>query len=204
VDNADDDFPEPLPSATRERRCLAPITPMAGIDAEGIPMDRKTTLATIVAVTATLLTGGLAAGATMGALNSVDTGGVGKAQLVEDATPAVAARVGTAVGDPQGSTGATPAGAPTAPERVAAPTTAAASSGVVMPAAAGHARSAPEVADHGTPTMTEPAPDPAPPTVTVPPPVTNPPPASCSGSDDGMTEAQKQAREAACQGGGDD
>ncbi|MGZ4795082.1 MAG: hypothetical protein ACXV8T_04235 [Acidimicrobiia bacterium] len=57
--------------------------------------------------------------------------------------------------------------------------------------------SAPRHGDDPPPTTSQTT-APAPPTTTT---TTRPP--SCYGSDDGMTEAQKQAREAACQGGDD-
>ncbi len=181
-------------------------------------MNRRARAASIAAVTATLLTGGVAVAATTGALTSADRTTAGTVQLVDEsrgvsvppgaaATPAAAEPSGIAAGG--APTAASPAPAGEA-QLVAAPAAS------VTPAGSdGSGGSPPAPAKSGSndgggkepPPTTQPTPPPTPPS-TPPTTASQPPPTSggwnCSGSDDGLTEAQKRAREAACHGGGDD
>ncbi len=177
-------------------------------------MDRKTKLATVTALVATLVTGGVAA-ATLGVLAAADDAGAGQVELVQNETTAPSSAVpgsgtgavipGTAaVGAGAFRTGAIEAGA-AGPEAAAPDSVAAAVAEVVV-----HGASPPTA----TPTHTSPASGGNQPTKPTSPPTTmttvrtpsttQPAPIECHGSDDGMTEAQKQAREAACHGGDDD
>ena len=50
-------------------------------------MDRRTKLASVIAVTAVLLTGGMAAAATTRALSTAAATGAGHVQLIQDGAP---------------------------------------------------------------------------------------------------------------------
>ncbi len=188
-------------------------------------MDRRTKLASVAAVTATLLTGGVAAAATTGALTSTSGNVAGSVQLIEDAEGAPAAASGVAgsvspssdggshqpgVGATGKATGVGPlaSAAATGPDAAPADSFGAAANVTVgasdpRPASGSGDRSGTDE-PHAPPTTKPPsAPAPAPaPTPTPPPTVSTSPPTTggwnCSGSDDGLTEAQKKAREAAC------
>ena len=147
-------------------------------------MERRKVLATAGAFALTAATATLAVGATLGLFGIVTSDAkVGKLSPIEAARPAPAESRTIYVDDPI----PVPASALPAP----APAPAAA------PAPAYHSdnRSAgPQAAAPQSQPPSQPRAAAAP----------TPKPSGCTGSDDGMTEAQKQAREKACQGGGDD
>ena len=71
------------------------------------------------------------------------------------------------------------------------------------PANSGPAPSTPQQPSSGPRPVTKPPTSPPPSTPPTTAPSASPPPYNCAGSDDGMTEAYKHAREQYCQGGGD-
>jgi hypothetical protein len=178
---------------------------MAGTEVQEDPMDHRAKLASVAAVGATLCTGLLAAGATTGVVNAADPApGPGVPLVVTPAdarveSPAAGGTAGPEAGTAPAAAGRGVAGVAGVPSRAASPVAVAAVAGAPGPEAADSpASDEPDQPDE---------PPSTPPPSTPPTTVSNPPPTSppeCSGSDDGMTEAQKQAREAACHGGGDD
>ena len=174
-------------------------------------MDRRAKMASVAAVTATLLTGGVAAAATTGALRSVNDGTAGSVRLVEHRGPTATPASGGAlpgVGPDQfrtaaNGTASSPARSAAAVAQVAAPSAApgaVSNVGTVAAPAPAPTSGGSDKSDDGEPHG---PPATQPPSVPTPPPtVSEPSPApggwDCSGSDDGLTEAQKQAREAAC------
>jgi hypothetical protein len=170
-------------------------------------MQHRTKLATAVAVALTLMSGIAAFGATTGLLIGEPERSAGKERLVEQATPASGRDTPTDLPGGSQPNGATQTASGSGPVGVAAIPAAhpagSAPISAVSPATTlrSGAPAAPAPADVDTES------DPPPPTTTPTTPAVNPgPPAvDCHGSDDGMSEAQKQARERACQGanGGD-
>lgn len=162
-------------------------------------MHRKAALATAGALTATLFSGVVAVGATTGLLSAVERGGPGHERLVDQASAAPSRpgkRIVMIVDDPAPAASSSSA-TPSSGRRAAAPP---------APAPAPVARSArPASREESEAPKPAKAPPPLPATNPPPPTTTTPGPYNCRGSDDGMTEAQKKAREAYCQGsGGDD
>jgi hypothetical protein len=169
-------------------------------------MDRKTKLASISAVVATLLTGGVATATTMNTLTAANASGAGQVKLIDEALPAPAPgapTIGSGVVSQPASAGVAQPGRAAATGPVAASTTG--SVGSVAPVApVAQSDSASDV-DEPSPPSSAPRPEPTtPPPTSAVPPTTAPSGPNCFGSDDGMTEAQKQAREAACHGSDDD
>ncbi len=169
-------------------------------------MRHGTKLATALAVTLTVFSGIAAVGATMGVLTSTPDPSTGKVRLVDRATPE--RREDTLTGVPSGeqpsgrtqkagrsdpggvATGRNPVAADSAPTPAPVPTGTVSSAGSVSPPAADHET---EASPPPTTAPTAPVVDPGPPAL------------DCHSSDDGMSEAEKQARERACAGGhGDD
>ncbi len=167
-------------------------------------MRHRTKLATTVALALTISSGIAAVGATTGLLAVGPESSPGTARVIDkkDAGGREAPPVGTPAGtDPGAAAGlgnrAVPgasAGEPAANASVSAPI----SAPMRATAVTGVASTAPGEDD------AEPAPLPTTTTPTTPV-VTPPVPAlDCHGSDDGMSEAEKQARERACEGAHDD
>lgn len=173
-------------------------------------MLSRSALAASITVTATLFSGLAALAAT------TDTGGLaGQTAGASTVTvPAVISGAGTPTGDP-GTPGGPNAGPIETPGfgTTAAPDSAAArwAAAVVTaadPIPAGTSPTPKSAPPTTTPPAKTPKPPPSPttaPTTTPPsttPPTTNPPPSNCTGSDDGLSEATKQAREAYCENRG--
>ncbi|MGZ6976491.1 MAG: hypothetical protein ACXVJW_00155 [Acidimicrobiia bacterium] len=158
-------------------------------------MDRRTRLASIAAISATFLTGGLCAAATTGALTAANASNAGHVPLVADVQPASSVENPASGEDTAGSAGAA-TGTGTRSDGREAPS---ANAATTTPGPGSEAPEAPESSS-----VDEHADEPHTTTTTgsTPPPTVQPPPTTtginCHGSDDGMTEAQKQAREAAC------
>lgn len=172
-------------------------------------MRSGTKLATALAITLTVFSGIAAVGATTGLLTDAPRPTSGTVHLVDRTTPArrggAAATAGSSE-EPNGVTGKA-GGSEAVPVVAAAPSAGAAGSdpnagptpGQVTPTSGGSsAAPAPQTDEATEPepppatTPTTPVADPAPPTL------------DCHGSDDGMSEAEKQARERACESGHDD
>jgi len=168
-------------------------------------------LATALAVMLTVCSGIAAVGATTGLLADPPAPPSGTVHLVDRTTPGRRPSVST---PPASNAGAKPSSRnAVAPTRPSAATDSAAAP---TPGAAGvdpNPRSEPATTnakdEPGAPasgTAEEPELGPAPPEATTPtePIVVPPPSTNCHGSDDGMSEAEKQARERACGGSHDD
>jgi hypothetical protein len=173
-------------------------------------MDRRAKVSSIIAVTATLVAGGAAVLATTAAVDAVSqTGAPGTARLVDDTSR-------SSVSDGQPASNPSPEVAKVAPETSDSGRTfmvASASTPAATPSASGStsAQQGRSEAEPGAPesdptprptspprTSPPPTPPTSPPAVDDPPPSTPPGTIDCHGSDDGLTEAQKKAREAAC------
>lgn len=170
-------------------------------------MRHGTKLATAMAVALTVFSGIAAVGATTGLLTSGPEPTAGKLRLVDQAIPERRGNSPTAApggAEPSGvsqtasssgpggvASGPTVGAAGSAPISAPLPTTAMSSGTSAAPA---------PVADDET------EPSPPPPTSAPTTPVVDPGPAAldCHGSDDGMSEAQKKARERACEEEHDD
>lgn len=150
-------------------------------------MERRKVLATAGAFALTAATATLAVGATLGLFGIVTSDAkVGNLSPIEAARPAPSESRTIYVDDP-----------------IPVPDTAAPApqgSGAWSPAPQAAPTPAPQ--SSGTRASSTPAPQPR--SEPQPQAAPAPKPSGCSGSDDGMTEDQKKAREAACQGGGDD
>lgn len=176
-------------------------------------MHRKAALATAGALTATLFSGVVAVGATTGLLNSVDPGGPGHERLLDAASSARAKKILMIVDDPAPATGGSSARRSSRARTTWAPASGTAGAWSAntgsAPRTARQSPTAPRqsttTTEPGEPEPPAPPPIPAAPAAPAAPPPTTSGPYNCSGSDDGMSEAYKQAREAYCQGkGGDD
>jgi hypothetical protein len=166
-------------------------------------MHHRTKLATAGAVALTLMSGIAAFGATTGLLIGEPERSAGKERLADQAMPASGRGTPTDVpggSDPNGAAqtaiGSGPGGV------VANPTGRPAGSAPISGASAATTMSSGASA---APVDVDTEPGPPPPTTIPTTPAVNPgPPAvDCHGSDDGMSEAEKQARERACQGAHD-
>lgn len=161
-------------------------------------MQSRAVMATAAAITATIVAGGIAAGATTGLLGIVERGGPGGVELVDHSAAASKKRVVTVYVDDPPAPAAAAAGA------------GAGAAGTSAGRAAPRPASPAPVAANGARSAT-PAPSPVRTPAPAPAPATTPTtagnsggPWNCAGSDDGMSEAQKQAREAYCHGQEDD
>jgi hypothetical protein len=169
-------------------------------------MDRRVKLASGATIVATVVSGALAAAALTGMLGAADSsigrlsplGATETAATGIGAPPAGTVTPGGAAGPPGSGAGRDAGGtAPAVPTSAAVPTAGAA----LAPAPAAAPSPAPAAAP--PPASTGPPPSaPSPPTTVAPTPA--PSGWDCHGSDDGLTEAEKKAREAACHGLEDD
>lgn len=165
-------------------------------------MPSRSALAASITVTATLVSGMAAVAATTG-FRPLAAASADAAPSLQAATSAPAAGPGVA---PAASsvvpgTAAGPSAPPSSSSAAAAWLVALARGSGAPPTTGAGSSAPPSVADPTTPT-TSPKPV-APPTTKPPTPTTtSPAPFNCAGSDNGLSEAAKQAREAYCHGQG--
>ena len=164
-------------------------------------MAQRTALATVAAATLTLFTGAVALGATAGLF----TGGVTDAPTrpVVTRQPETRGAVvpATLSLEPERTDGAAKFH-PVAPGAASLDGAPPPASPPTPDAGAVASSTAPAPEHEGTSPSIAPAPPSTSPTLAPTPTTTRPP--GCAGSDDGLTAAQQQAREAACHGGHDD